>query len=338
MRAVVQHGPKDLRVEEQAIPEPGPGEVLVRVRATGICGSDLHFWKEATYGTGVVLGHEIAGEIAALGSGVSDLEVGALGAVYSGISCGRCARCTGGLDYYCQDAHGLGSGPQGGLGEYVVAPAQNFLSVSADSEPGAIAFSEPLANGLRCLDFPEAHHARSAVVIGAGPIGLSCLVAARRCGVKRAVVIEGRPLRREAARALGADVVLHPATDDVRARLREEFPLGADLVIEAVGLPQTIRSSFGMARPHGTVALMGVCLEPVEVKPIGWLVNELTLRSSLGCSRDDQREALRMLARQELDPQPLLTRRIGIEDVPNALVELASGADEIKVIVEHEHA
>jgi threonine dehydrogenase-like Zn-dependent dehydrogenase len=93
-----------------------------------------------------------------------------------------------------------------------------------------------------------------------------------------------------------------------------------------------------MARPHGTVALMGVCLEPVEVKPIGWLVNELTLRSSLGCSRDDQREALRMLARQELDPQPLLTRRIGIEDVPNALVELASGADEIKVIVEHEHA
>ena len=335
MRAVVQHGPEDLRIEEQRVPEPGPGELLVRVKANGICGSDLHFWRDATYGEGIVLGHEIAGEVAAVGDGVRGIEPGARGAVYSGKSCGACDRCRAGLSYYCQQAHGLGSSAQGGLGEYLVAPPESFLPAPPDLDPGAVAFTEPLANGLRCLDFPEAREARTAVVIGAGPIGLSCLIAARLAGVERAWVAETRPRRSEAAAELGAERVLNPVEEDLRSEVKKEFPLGVDLVIEAVGLPDTIRASFPLARPGGTVALMGVCMRKIEVNPIGWLLNELTLRNSLGCSHDDQRRALELVQSGQVDVGPLLTRRIGIDEVPEMLPALAAGADEIKVVVEH---
>lgn len=335
MRAVVQHGPKDLRVEDQPVPEPGPGEVLVRVLATGICGSDLQFWRDATYGKGVVLGHEIAGEIAALGSDVRGPSPGDVGAVHSGISCGRCERCRSGLSYYCQDGHGLGSGPYGGYGEYLLAPVDNFLPTPGISDPGAIAFAEPLANGLRALDFAEARDPRTAVVIGCGPIGLSCLIGARRAGAERVWVIESRPRRREAALALGAERVLHPTDDDVYRELRAAFPFGADLSIEAVGKTGTIQDSFRFARPGGAVVLMGVCLQDVPVRPIGWMLKELTIHSSIGCSADDQRSALDLVSTGAVDPLPLVTRRIGIEDIPKALPEIAAGADEIKVVVEH---
>jgi len=337
MRAVVQHGPKDLRVEQRSVPEPAAGEVLVRVQASGICGSDLHTWREMMYGPGIVMGHEIAGEVVALGSGVTDVPLGRTGAIHSGAACGQCARCCDGLSYYCKEGLGLGDGHQGGLCEYVVAPASCFLPAPPGSEPACVAFAEPLANGLRALRFAASGVARRAVVIGMGPIGLSCLVAARELGVEHVVAIEARPRRREAALALGAERVLDPGAADLQPQLRSVFPHGADLVIEAVGLPDTIRSAIRWARPGGTVLVMGVCLEDVELRPIAWLLKELTIRASLGCSHEDQREALGLLSRGSVDASRLVTRRIGIEEVAGVMPALSAGADEIKVVVEHEH-
>ncbi len=181
MRAVVQHGPRDLRLEELPVGAPAAGEVLVRVQATGICGSDLHFWKHAIYGSGVVLGHEIAGEVAAVGAGVTHLSPGARGAVHTAAPCGKCERCQAGLGSHCREGTSIGTGRGvGGFAEYVVVPAACFMPVARAVDPGALAFAEPLANGLRCLDYPEVKAAKSALVIGAGPIGLSCLAAARQ--------------------------------------------------------------------------------------------------------------------------------------------------------------
>jgi 2-desacetyl-2-hydroxyethyl bacteriochlorophyllide A dehydrogenase len=335
MRAVVQHGPQEMKVEELPLPQPAHGQILVRVRANGICGSDLHFWKHAVYGSGVVLGHEICGEVAALGDGVRDIEVGALGAIHSGGSCGVCARCSSGLAYYCQDGQGLGTGRgNGGYAEYIVATAASFIPVPAGSDPAVVSFSEPIANGLRCLNYPEVAQAKSALIIGAGPIGLSCLAAAKRAGVARIWVVEGRARRAAAALSLGAERVLDPH-DDVAARVRHEFPFGVELAVEAVGHPDTIRTALKLARPRATVIVMGVCLEPVELRPVQWMLKELTIRSSLGCDRDDQQAAVDMLRRGAIDPAPLITRRIGIEEVPETLRQLAAGADEIKVVLEH---
>ncbi len=336
MRTLIQGAPAELELVERPMPEPGPGEVLVRARATGLCGSDIHFWKHAVYGEGVTLGHEIAGEVAALGEGVDRLSPGQLGVVYAGIPCGRCARCREGLAHYCQEAHSLGTGgPFGGFGEYLLAPAESFLAAPEGSDPAVLTFSEPLANGLRCLDHPEVREAGSAVVIGGGPIGLSCLFAARQAGVERVWVVEGRARRAEAAVALGAERVLDPG-DDVAAAVQDTFPRGPDLVVVAVGLSETIHSSFRLARPGGGVLLIGAFLGSIEVLPVTWMLKELTIRSSLGCSREQQRQALDWVTAGRPDARPLVTRRIGMEQVQDTLVDLASGADEIKVVIEHD--
>ena len=337
MRAAVQHEPGELRLEERPIPQPGPGEILVRVRAAGICGSDLHFSKYAVYGAGAVLGHEIAGEVAALGEGLERPRPGELGVVYAGIPCGRCAECRGGLPHFCQGGISLGTGgPFGGLGEYLLTPADNFLPAPEGSDPALLTWSEPLANGIRCLDHPEVREARTALVFGGGPIGLSCLFAARRAGVERAWLVEGRPRRREAAGALGAERVLDPSGEDVEAAVRDAFPYGPDVVVEAVGLPETIHSSFRLARPGGSVLLMGVCIGTIEVLPVSWMLKELTIRSSLGCSREEQRRALDWVLEGNPDPRPLVTRRVGLDQAPGAMIDLARGADEIKVVVEYD--
>jgi L-iditol 2-dehydrogenase len=337
MQAVVQHGPEDLRLEELPVPRPAPGEVLVRVIANGICGSDLHFWRHAVYGPGVVLGHEIVGEVVALGDEVEGVPLGRTGAVHAGAPCGTCDRCAAGLSYYCREGVGLGTGSGlGGLAQYLAVPADCFLSVPPQIDPAALTFSEPLANGIRCLDQPEVPDAPSAVILGAGPIGLSCLIAARRAGVKRVVVAEGRPRRTEAALALGAERVLHPVDDDVVEEVRRHFAHGAALVIEAVGLPETILTAQRLARPGGTVFVMGVCFTEVPMQPLRWMINELTLRSSIGCDRTDHATAVDIIARGELDPRPLVTRRVSLAEAPKAVAALAAGADEIKVVVEHD--
>jgi L-iditol 2-dehydrogenase len=335
MRAVVQHGPRDLRLATMPVRPPGPGEVLVRVQATGICGSDLHFWKHAIYGAGVVLGHEVAGEIVALGDGVSGLAPGARGAVHTGAPCGRCERCRAGLAYHCREGMALGTGRGvGGLAEYVVVPAGCFLPVTRAIDPGALSFAEPLANGLRCLDHPEVRAAKSALVLGAGPIGLSCLAAARHFGVQDVWVVEGRARRRDAALRLGAERVLDPA-EDVRAEATRRFGPGPDLVVEAVGIPATIELAQRLVRPCGTVFLMGLCLDEIPMRPIRWMLNELTLRSSLGCDVEDHRRAVALLEVGAVDAAPLVTKRVALADAPEAVSALAAGADEIKVVVEH---
>jgi 2-desacetyl-2-hydroxyethyl bacteriochlorophyllide A dehydrogenase len=309
----------------------------VRVRANGICGSDIHFWRHAAFGPGVVLGHEIAGEIAALGEGVEGLSVGELGAVYAGAPCGACNRCEAGLTHYCEQGLALGTGRGiGGLAEYLVAPAVNFLRMPPGTDAAAITFSEPLANGIRCLNHPEVPGARSALVIGAGAIGLSCLVTLKRAGVERVWAVEGRPRRRQAALALGADRTLHPTDDEVETEVRREFRHGFELVVEAAGLPETIRSSMKLVRAGGSVFVMGVCFGDVAVQPVQWLLKEMTIRASLGCSREDQTTAAEMIASGELDPGPLITRRVSLAETPEILVALAKGADEIKAVVEHD--
>lgn len=337
MRAVVQHGPEDVRLTELPLPSPAPGQILVRVRANGICGSDLHFWRYAVFGPGVVLGHEIAGEVAALGEGVEGLSVGELGAIYAGGPCGSCDRCKAGLSHYCEQGVALGTGRGiGGLAEYLVAPATSLLRMPPGTDPATIAFSEPLANGLRCIDQPEVGGARSALVIGAGAIGLSCLIALKRAGVEHVWVVEGRPRRRQAALALGADRSLHPTDDDVEAQVRGEFPHGMELVVEAAGLPETILTSMKLVRPGGSVFVMGVCFGDVAVQPVQWLLKEMTIRSSLGCSREDQLIATEMIAKGEVDPKPLITRRVSLAEAPEILSLLAKGADEIKAVVEYD--
>jgi threonine dehydrogenase-like Zn-dependent dehydrogenase len=289
------------------------------------------------FGPGVVLGHEIAGEVVVLGEGVDGVPVGQIGAVYGGGPCGTCDRCTAGLSHFCVQGLALGSGSGiGGLAEYVLTRASNFMPMPPETDPAAITFSEPLGNGLRAFDHLDRGGASSVVILGAGAIGLACLIAAKRAGIEQALVVEGRPRRRQAALDLGANGVLHPTEEDVRAEVFRKFKHGPELVVEAVGLPETINSSMNLVRSGGTVLVMGVCLGEVAVQPVQWILKEMTIRASLGCSLEDQRGAVEMISSKELDPRPLITRRASLEEAPELLAALARGADEVKAVIEYE--
>ena len=336
MRALVQRAPRALEVVDIEDPAPGRGEVVVRTSAVGICGSDLKVWDIAAYGTGVVLGHEVAGVVEEVGDGVDESLIGTRAAVHGGISCGECQSCLDDLPYYCMSGLGLGgSNGIGGLAERVVVPATNVLPISDSTDLAAASFAEPLANGLRLLDRPEVPGTHGALIIGAGPIGLVSLLAARARGVTGIVVVEGRRRRAEAALRLGAERVISPH-DDIEHEVRRSFPGGPPIVIEAVGHPATVMQAMKLTRPGGSAFLMGVCGEPVRVNPFRWMTKELTIRTSIGTDLDRHAEATRLIDTGEVDASSLITSRISLDEAPDAFEALAGGADEIKVVVEHE--
>ena len=331
MTAVVHRDARLLRLEEIPVPEPAAGEVLVEVLANGICGSDLHVWKlPVREGELRVLGHEIAGRIA--GTGV-------MGAVYAGGQCGLCPLCRAGLGHFCRDAQHLGSTGTpglGGLAPFVAVRAEHVLPAPVGLEPALITLAEPLANALRALDRPEVDHAATAVIIGCGPLGLVHLAALRHLGVDRVIAIEGRPRRRDAAIELGAEAVLDPR-EDISARVAAHFGIGPDLVVEAVGTKGTTHLATDLVRPRGSVFLMGVCGEPFRVNTLRWLNKELTIRTSIGASREEHERALSLVASGAIDLSGLITRRVALADAPTMFDALDAGADEIKVVVTHDH-
>jgi 2-desacetyl-2-hydroxyethyl bacteriochlorophyllide A dehydrogenase len=335
MRALVQRAPRALELDEIDDPTPAPGQVVVRTSAVGICGSDLKVWDIAAYGTGVVLGHEVAGVVESVGDGVDPSLIGTRAAIHGGMSCGECEHCLDDLPYYCMTGLGLGSRQGvGGFAERVVVPAENVLPISDATDLAAASFAEPLANGLRLLDRPEVPGTHGALILGAGPIGLVSLLAARAKGVTGIVVVEGRHRRADAALSLGAERVIDPG-DDVEREVRRSMPGGPPIVIEAVGHPATVMQAMKLTRPGGSAFLMGVCGEPVRVNPFRWMTKELTIRTSIGTDLERHAEATQLIDRGDVDASALITSRITLDEAPDAFEALAGGADEIKVVVEH---
>jgi (R,R)-butanediol dehydrogenase/meso-butanediol dehydrogenase/diacetyl reductase len=270
---------------------------------------------------------------------MAGLVDGRVVAIHAGNHCGVCDRCRAGLEHFCQSARGLGSISSdgwGGLAELVNVPSRNLLSPPVAVDAAEATLAEPLGNALRSLDpahAPEIGVARSAVVIGAGPLGLVHIAALRHYGVPHVVAVEGRGRRRAAALAMGADEVLMP--DEAGDAVARRFPVGPDVVVECVGTGPTSHLATTMVRPRGTVVLMGVCTEPFRVNTVRWLVKELTIRTSVGTGPSEQQRALDLIATRAVDVSSLITARIGLDEVADALEALSAGADEIKVVVMH---
>ena len=338
MLAASLRAPHDMAIVELARPEPGPGEVLVRMLANGICGSDLHFWHHGPAGPPGVLGHEMAAEIVALGPSVADAWLGQRGAVWAGNQCGVCAECGAGLGHFCSDPPnslgGFRPDALGGLAQFAVIEPHRLLVDDCDLDPAIVTLAEPLANAIRSLDRARASEARHCVVLGAGPLGLAHIAVARWMGVERIVAVEGRRRRADVARQLGADEVLDPTTD-VRGKVAEWFGVGVDLVVDCVGSQETTHLGGGLCRPGGTLLLMGICGSSVRVNTYRWIEKELTIRTSVGTGADEQRRALELLQRGVVDGSQIVTARIGLDDVPGAFAELDAGSDEVKIVVEH---
>jgi L-iditol 2-dehydrogenase len=261
MRGVKIHGARDVRFHD-ALPEPvpGEGEVLLRVRAVGVCGSDLHYYREGGIGPARIRspmtpGHEVAGEVVGGTGQPHGFADGVLVAVDPAQNCGRCELCFAGYPNLCPHVRFLGSpGADGGLCELLSVPARALFPVPAGFDPALTALLEPLGVALHALDITKVRPMSGVAVLGGGPLGLMLAQVARVVGAGHVRLIEPNASRREAARALGVDSV-HA---DYREALAATHGRGEDSVIEATNSPDGPEHAAQLARIGGRVTLVGI--------------------------------------------------------------------------------
>lgn len=331
MKAVVFVEPNRLVIEDRPIPEIGECDALVKVRACGICGTDLHiFAGEHIVKFPVVPGHEFSGEIVAVGSRVVNVQVGDRVTVDPNIVCCTCEYCARGEIHLCENLSAVGVNYDGGFAEYCRVPAAQAYRIPDSVPLEEAAFAEPLACCIHGLDRAKIVPGSHVAVLGAGSIGLLMVQLARAAGA-RVLVSEPDERKRHLAAELGAGVQIDPSSCDVRQEIMEITTVGADVVIECAGRVETAELAPKLARRGGTVLQFGVVSphEMVQLSPYDVFYRELTIIGSF-VNPFTHARAVRMLASKQVRVMPLVTHCFGLDDAAEAL-KTASGRDAIKV-------
>lgn len=334
MRAARLSQPGTMSVIELTRPTPGPGDVLVRVEAAGICGSDRHMFRgEYPTALPVTLGHEFCGVVEAAGSGVTRLKPGDRITADPNIGCGHCQACRAGQVNLCSTLQAIGVTRDGGFAEYVVMPEMQAIALPADLEPQHGAFSEPLACCLHGLDVAAIRPGDTVAVLGGGVIGLLMVELARLAGASRVVLATRQGARRALALKVGATDVVNPSAGDTVDAIRAIAPEGVDVALECAGVPETFRQSLAAVRRGGAAVLFGVMAkgQKVEVEPFDLLFREVRLLPAY-LNPHTHRRAAQMIADGVLDLDPLISRTIGLEELPAELAAEPRQGD-VKVMV-----
>jgi (R,R)-butanediol dehydrogenase/meso-butanediol dehydrogenase/diacetyl reductase len=331
MRAAVMQGlHKPLAIETLADPTPAAGQLVVKVGRCGICGSDLHMTEDAGYGMGAgdVLGHEFAGEVVALGSGVEGVKTGDLVSVIPLMSCGQCAACTAGDLAWC-DQFGLQGG---GYAEYALTRPNQcvVLPKSVSLEDGAIV--EPLAVALHGVSLSGIKPGDKILVLGAGPIGLAVAFWARRAGATRVVMQDIAPHQRERALEMGATDFIVDREDPIGASTRALGGL-ADIVFECVGVPGLIAQAVSQVRGRGSIVLLGLCNQPDTLNTFAMLSKEIRLITSAFFTRGEYESALDALDRGAAEPRALITQTVSLAETPDMFESLKQRTHQCKVMI-----
>ncbi len=342
MKAAVYDAPGlPLRIAERPDPRPRPGQAVIKVRACGVCGSDLHATTpEADLARrGAVLGHEVTGEIVEIGPDpVGNWSVGDRVYVMPVGSCGRCPHCRLDRPEECPDQRTFGAlgpdEPDGAYAEYLTVSLSDLLAVPDGVGMDVAALCEPLATGLLCVRQASMEIGDRLLILGAGPIGLAAAVWARFFGARRVVVSERVEYRRELARHLGAtDTIEAGSGTDVGARFAALTGAEPDAVIEAVGRPGMLNAAIAAVRPQGTVVTGGVCMEPDSFDHLLAYYKEPQVRTARVYTKAENRFILEMIAAGRIDPAPMISHRIGLDDLPDAFEALRTPTDQCKVMV-----
>ena len=321
MRAAMARGPGTIVLEEVERPTPGAGDVVVRVGACGICGSDLHWYHDQLMIPQVCPGHEIAGEVAMVGPGVTALREGDRVSVEGIASCGACRYCLAGDYHYCPRIGIVGMTIPGGYAEYLKIPARHCFDVGT-LDVATAALSEPLGVAVHGVRIAGLRIGQRVLVLGAGTIGLMAVVAARAGGAGEILVTARRPQQRRAALALGADRVFDDADEGALFEAAGESPV--DLVIESVGgTARTLDTAVAVCRPGGTICLLGVYTTSVPFPALFTVAKELTIKGSFVYNRAGSRadfDVVVDLLRRHGDRlgATMITHRVPLADVAQA--------------------
>lgn len=330
MMALVKHPDEvGLRLEEVAVPDPGPDEVLIRVHTAGICGTDLHIyewddWAQSTIPAPITVGHEFSGHIAAMGPNVSGFVEGELVGAEGHVVCGHCRNCLAGRRHLCQQPRGLGVNISGAFADYVSVPKTNVWRHLEDIDPEIAALFDPFGNAVHtALKFSV--FGEDVLVTGAGPIGLMATAVARHAGARNVVVTDINPYRLELAAAMGASRALDIRTGDLTMVMKELGMLeGFDVALEMSGNPAAMSDILSHTIHGANIALLGI---PSEPYPIDWSVvifNMLNIKGVYGREMYDTWYKMNVLIQSGLDISPVITHRYDAVDFDEAFAAIRS--------------
>lgn len=342
MKAALLKNVNDISYATVADPQLLPGDMLIKVRAATICGTDIRILRgKKTAGVRYpsVLGHEFSGEIVETG-GHEQFRVGQAVAVCPAFACGTCAACRNDAENLCENLVAMGYEVDGAFAEYVRIPARGVASGNVFALPQGTSFAHAaLAEPLACVMNGQERVAVAAgdtvAILGAGPIGLLHVKLARHMGARRIIVSQTSALRREAARAAGADVVIDPKAEDLVERVRAETGgKGADVAICAIGVPALANEAIRMVRPRGRISLFagfskGMQAE-LDVNVIHY--GELMVTGAFGLTRRQFGSALKLICDGVLEVESLLSHSFPMTEVVQAFSTAEHGSA-IKVAI-----
>lgn len=324
MKSAVFYGKHDLRVEDHERPQVGPEDVLIQVKACGICGTDVHIFEgdkgaaEVTPPT--ILGHEFSGVVAETGAEVTAYKVGDRVCIDPNCYCGACGPCRNGVAHYCEHMIGYGTTVDGGFAEYCAVNERQVYKLGDQTSFEQGAMAEPVACCLHGMDLCEIRPGHQVVVIGGGMIGLLMLQLAKLAGAAKVALLEPVENKREVGKKLGADICIDPIHEDVKQRLKEAGITWVNTVIECVGRPGTIEQAIDIAGNKAVVMMFGLTKpdETIAVKPFEIFKKELELKASY-INPYTQKRALDLIDSGRLDVSSMVYEVRGLDKLGEIL-------------------
>jgi threonine 3-dehydrogenase len=332
MRALVKTaGEPGCDLVEVPVPTPGPDEVLVRVQAGGICGTDLHIyrwdpWARSRVRPPRVIGHEFCGTVVSLGPGVTEVALGERVAGESHVACGWCHRCRAGEAHICERLEIIGIDRDGAFADYVAMPARNAWRLDEDILRDTAAVMDPLGNAVHTALATEIA-ARTVAITGCGPIGLMAIPVVRMAGAAMVIATDVQAARLSIARRLGADLVLDAGRGDAAQQIKDATGgRGVDVVLEMSGHPAGIRDALHGVRSGGWVGLLGLPAAPVEIDLASEVIfKAVRFEGIVGRRLWQTWDQMTALLRRGLDITPVITHRLPLEEFTTAFELLESG-------------
>lgn len=331
MKSAVFYGKQDLRVEESEKPAIGEHDVLIQVKACGVCGTDVHIYEgdkgaaEVTPPT--ILGHEFSGVVAEVGTAVTNCKPGDRVCIDPNCYCGACEPCRNGAVHFCENMIGYGTTVNGGFAEYCAVNERQVYQLGEHTSFEEGAMAEPVACCLHGIDMCEIQPGHQVVVIGGGMIGLLMLQLARIAGAAKVALLEPVESKREVGKKLGADVCIDPIHENVKEKLEEAGMDWINTVVECVGRTSTIEQAIEIAGNKAVVMMFGLTRpeDAIAVKPFQIFQKELVLKASF-INPYTQKRALDLIDTGRLDVSSMVYEVCGLEKLEIVLKDPAARA------------
>jgi threonine dehydrogenase-like Zn-dependent dehydrogenase len=316
VKAAALFGSGDLRLVEKPVPRPGPGDARVRVEYCGICGSDIHAYRSGFFPVGMTIGHEYAGKIDAVGEGVEERWRPGLWVTGNNIlGCGVCSACIRGADHHCTGMCRLGVTAEGAMAEYLLAPVSSLFPIPEEVPLEWGTLTEPFSVAVHGINLSGVKPSDTAVILGAGTIGLCLLAELKGRGLSHVLVVEPDPARIQAAVSMGAAAAFPPG-GAARARVFDQTAgQGADIVFECAGLPDTIAEAPRLARRGGAAVILGICHEMVEMDFSDLVTREVRLVNACGKTSTEFGWAVEQIVSGRVSLAPVISRIIPLDRI-----------------------